>query len=121
VRGGWHLVAEEGPHLVDLGLRPRLAQHYKMARTMSSGLILCAQRPVGLPRETRTAAQHLFIFGTNDTDDLRTLGGLNGADTWAVRDTVARLGRDYSFLHVNTRTGRLLVSRYEPPTRKARS
>lgn len=120
-RGGWHIVAEEAPHLDLLGLRPRLRQHLTMARTMSSGLILCAQRPVGLPRETRTNVQHLFMFGTNDVEDLKTLAGLNGADSWAVRDTVARLGRGYDFLHVNTRTGKLVVSRYEPNTRKARS
>lgn len=112
-RGGWHIVGEEGPHLVDLGLAPRIAQHLRMGRTMSSGLILCAQRPVGFPREARTGAQHLFLFGSNDSDDLRTLGGLNGADTYTVRETVARLGRTFRFLYVGTDDGTLIVSRYD--------
>lgn len=112
-RGGWHIIAEEGPHLIDLGLGPRVRQHLRMGRTMSSGLILNAQRPVGFPREARTNAQHLILFGTNDVDDLRTLGGLNGADTWRVRSTVAALGKTFDFLHVDTRTGILTVSRFD--------
>lgn len=112
--GGWHLVAEEGPHLIDLGLRDEVRQHLRMGRTVASGLILCSQRPVGLPYEAISNAQHLLIFGTNDVEDLKRLGGMNGADTWAVRDTVARLGRSYKFLHVNTRTGSLVVTRYTP-------
>jgi len=109
--GGWHVVAEEAPHLVDLGLARRLRTHLRMGRSMASGLILCAQRPRGLPYEAISGAQHLIIFGSNDVEDLKRLGGMNGADPWSVRDTVARLGRRYHFLHVNTRTGMLRVSR----------
>jgi hypothetical protein len=116
--GGWHLICEEAPHLVDLGLGPDIRQHLRMGRSMSAGLILCTQRPRGLPLEAMSNAQHLILFGTNDYEDLRRLGGLNGVDPLIVRETVARLGRDYRFLHVNTRTGKLAVSRYDPPTHR---
>lgn len=120
--GGWHIVAEEAPHLVDLGLDRQLGQHLRMGRSMGSGLILCTQRPYGLGRYAGklaiSGAQHLLIFGTNDDDDLKRLSGMNGVSSSTVRECVGGLGRSYKFLHVDTRTGTLTVSRYDPP-RKA--
>lgn len=111
--GGWHVVIEEAPHIVDLGLKRKLIQHLRMGRTNVSGLIVCAQRPVYVPHEAFSQCQHLIMFGTNDDDDLKRLGGLNGADTYRARYCLAQLGRDHSFLHVDTRTGQMLVSRAE--------
>lgn len=112
--GGWHIVCEEAPHLIDIGLGRRIRRHLRMGRSMSSGLILCTQRPRGLPLEAMSNAQHLLIFGTNDVEDLKRLGGMNGVDPATVRQTVAALGRSYDFLHVNTRTGNMQISRYVP-------
>lgn len=111
--GGWHVVAEEAPHLIDLGLADRLTRSLRMGRSMASGLILCTQRPRGIPYEAISGAQHLIIFGTNDYEDLRRLGGMNGVDPRVVRETVAGLGRSYRFLHVNTRTRMLTISRFD--------
>lgn len=113
--GGWHIVAEEAPHLVDLGMERRLRQHLRMGRSTASGLILCTQRPRGLPYEAISGAQHLLFFGTNDDEDLKRLGGMNGVSSREVRHAVSNLGRSYVFLHVDTRTGTLVRSRYDPP------
>lgn len=117
--GGWHIVAEEAPHLIDLGLDRKVAQHLRMGRSMGSGLILCTQRPAGLGRYTGklavSGAQHLLIFGTNDDDDLKRLAGMNGVSDNTVRYAVSKLGRGYRFLHVDLRTGTLVTSRYDPP------
>jgi len=119
--GGWHVVIDEAPYLHDdLRLARPLAQHLRMGRSLASGLILCAQRPRHIPRLAISSAQHLILFGTSDPDDLRELAGMNGVASGDVRDAVAQLGRGapgspegYRFLHVNTRTGELVVSRFE--------
>lgn len=111
--GRWHLLIDEVPHLHDLGLTPPLRRHLRMGRAMASGLILCAQRPRNIPLEAISGAQHLFIFGTSDDEDLKRLGGMNGVSSAAVRHAVAGLGRDYRFLYVNTRTGTMVVSRFD--------
>lgn len=111
--GRWHLIVDEVPHLHDLGLTPPLRRHLRMGRAMASGLILCAQRPRNIPLEAISGAQHLFLFGTSDDEDLKRLGGMNGVSSAAVRHAVAGLGRDFRFLYVNTRTGAMVVSRYD--------
>lgn len=116
--GGWHIVAEELPHLMRLGMKDVLVEHLTMGRSLASGLIGCSQRPRNIPVEALSSAQHVFLFCTNDYEDLKRIGGLNGVDSRVVRETVARLGRDYRFLHVDTRTGDLTVSRVD---RKAKT
>jgi hypothetical protein len=130
--GGWHIVAEEAPHLIDLGMIKQVRQHLRMGRSCRSGLILCTQRPRGLPLEAISGAQHLLIFGTNDDEDLKRLGGMNGVSSALVRETVAGLGRGdpddpagrpFRFLHVDTRSGTLAITSVppklsHPPTRK---
>lgn len=116
--GGWHLVCEEGSHLIDLGLNRVVRRHLRAGRSMSSGLILCSQRPRYIPMEAVSGAQHLIIFGTNDDEDLKRLGGMNGLPSKLVRESVATLGRSYRFLHVNTRDGTLSISKYVPPSNR---
>lgn len=110
--GGWHIVAEELPHLIDLGLERHVVQHLRMGRSMSSGLIVCAQRPRGIPLTALSSASHLLMFGTSDMEDLRRLGELNGVDPARVRAAVARLGRSYDFVHVDLGDGSMVASRY---------
>lgn len=118
--GGWHLVLEEIPYLCrDLGLADEVRSWYTMARSVGAGVIGCAQRPRWVPLECLSGAQHLIIFGTNDSDDLRRLGGLNGMDANMARATVAGLGkRTYKFLHCNLTTGKMVVSRFDRPATK---
>jgi len=111
--GGWHIIAEEGSHLIDLGLGRVVRRHFRAGRSLSSGLILCSQRPRNIPKEAISSAQHILIFGSNDEEDLARLGGMNGMSSKLIRQTVAGLGREYHFLHVNTRDGTLAISRYE--------
>lgn len=118
--GGWHLVLEEIPYLCrDLGLADDVRSWYTMARAVGSGVIGCAQRPRYVPLECLSGAQHLLIFGTNDSDDLARLGGLNGMDALVARTAVANLGkRSYKFLHCNLTTGTMMISRFDSPLLK---
>lgn len=113
--GVWHTVIHEAPYMVDpLGLHRELKYLLRMGRSNGAGVIVCAQRPVWLPRDIYSQSDHLFLFGTNDSSDLKALGGLNGMDERRVRETVAQLGADgdrHRFLYVGTRDGTLAVSR----------
>lgn len=114
--GGWHIIAEEGSHLIDLGLGRVVRRHFRAGRSLSSGLILCSQRPRFIPKEAISGAQHIIIFGTNDEEDLARLGGMNGMSSKFIRETVAGLGREFHFLHVNTRDATMSISRYDANT-----
>lgn len=110
--GVWHTVVHETPYLVDpLGLAPELKQDLRLSRSNGAGLILCAQRPAWLPRDMYSASSHLFLFSTNDSVDLKALGGLNGMNERVVREAVAGLPRDHRFLYVGTKSGNLAISR----------
>lgn len=113
--GVWHVVVHEGGYLIDpLGLASDLKYILRLGRSNGVGLILCSQRPAWLPRDIYSQASHLFLFGTNDSVDLKALGGLNGMDERRVRDTVAALGAEgdpHRFLYVGTRDGTLVTSR----------
>lgn len=116
--GVWHCFADEGHYIAkNLRLGENLRTWLQQGASNGNGLILCAQRPAWLPRDIYSAAQHIFLFGTNDSVDLRTIGGLNGMDDQAVRATVAGLGRTYRFLYLNTADGTMVISRYRPNTK----
>lgn len=110
--GVWHLLVDEGHFLADtLRLGDRIRGAYQMGRSNGHGIILCAQRPAWLPRDIYSSADHLLIFGTNDSADLKSISGLNGVNDRVVRDCVASLDREsHRFLHVNTRTGRTSIT-----------
>ena len=110
--GVWHLVVDEGHFLADtLRLGDRIRGAYQMGRSNGHGIILAAQRPAWLPRDIYSSADHLLIFGTNDSADLKSISGLNGVNDRTVRDCVATLTRaGHRFVHVNTRTGQLAIT-----------
>lgn len=112
--GVWHLWLDEAQHMVDrLRLDGRIVSWLRMGRTQGNGLILCCQRPSYMPRDIYSAPRHLFLFGTNDERDLRSIGGMNGINNRTVRDTVATLGKTHRVLYIDTQTGDMAVTRYE--------
>jgi SpoVK/Ycf46/Vps4 family AAA+-type ATPase len=112
--GVWHVVCDEASYLCeDLKLNSYVRQALRMGRSNGMGLILCAQRPAWLPHDIYSSATHLFLFGSNDAADLRTIAGLNGVNDTIVRDAVANLGKTHRFVYVNTRSGYVCISRYE--------
>lgn len=110
--GVWHLLVDEGHFQADtLRLGDRIRGAYQMGRSNGHGIILAAQRPAWLPRDIYSSADHLMIFGTNDSADLKSISGLNGVNDRVVRDCVASLDREsHRFLHVNTRTGSMTIT-----------
>jgi hypothetical protein len=89
-------------------MRRHITRHLRMARSNRSGLILCTGRPAYMPRDIYSAAQHLFILNTNDTNDIDSIGGMNGVNDKLAKALVMDLDRDArEILYVNTRTGYL--------------
>lgn len=109
--GGWCVFADEVVWLHnDLKLTKHLNHLWYHGRSSKISVVGCAQRPVTVPRAMRSSADHLFIFQTNDKDDLWSLGDISGAKIETVRATVPNL-RSHEFLYVGSRTGVLLRSK----------
>lgn len=111
--GGWHFVIHEGQHVVEsLGMRRQIVTSLRMGRSNANGLIVCTGRPAWMPRDIYSSAHHLFLFNTNDENDLRSIGGMNGVNNRQIRHTVENLNRDtHEVLYVNTRTRYAAVTR----------
>lgn len=111
--GGWAVCANEVLWLTDqLRLKKELDHLWYQGRTSKISLIGESQRPFYVPRAMLSQAAHLFLFSTNDNDDLKRLGDIGGRNVEIIRATVTEL-RQYEFLYVGTRTGVLLRSKVE--------
>jgi hypothetical protein len=62
-----------------------------------------------------SSASHLFLGGTNDEEDLKRLGGLNGADSSLVRMVLSQLNskQTHELLYVNATNGMVAITK--PP------
>jgi hypothetical protein len=57
-----------------------------------------------------TQSTHVFIWGTADEEDVKSIGGLGGASSKLVRSVVAELPR-YHALYINTRERKLAITK----------
>ena len=110
--GGWAITADDLNYLVKLGLGPVLEVMWLNGRSVGISLIGAVQRPAFVPMLLYSQSTHLFFWRTNDSVDLKRIGGLNGVDDRQVRSVVAALPR-YDALYVNTRTGAQAITRVE--------
>lgn len=117
--GKWCLFADEVAYLTDdLKLAPWLRTYWRQGRALKLSLVAATQRPAGVPLDLYSAPSHLFLWRTNDDNDLRRLAGLGAADNRTVRAAVQSLDREaHDVLHVNTLTGALVRTRApkDPP------
>ena len=111
--GSWCLFVDELSYVArTLNLRDELTDLWQQGRAVGLSLIGCTQRPRWVPLDAYSGASHLFLWRTNDRQDIARLAGLNGADSSAVQAIVPQLPR-YDVLYVDTRTGELAITR--PP------
>lgn len=117
--GRWCVYADELPYLVGrLRLADLLELLWLQGRALRVSLVAAAQRPAWLPLAAYSQATHLFLYRPNEERDLKRLAEIGGAvDTTALRELVRRLP-PHAFAYVNTRTGRVLVSRAPDPHRR---
>lgn len=117
--GGWCVYIDELYWISNrLGLGDWLRDLWLIGRSLRVTLVAGAQRPRNVPVEAYSSSAHLFIWATNDDDDLRRLSGLGAASSREVRDAVGALDfRAHEVLYVDTRTGNVAVT-IPPETRE---
>lgn len=109
--GGWCHVADDLDYMVnDLGLERYYRRLYALGRAGKSIVVSNLQRPRNVPLLAYSSATHLFIYCTNDDDDLKRLEGLGGLPTKLIRSIVASLPH-HVVLYVNTRDRSMAVTK----------
>lgn len=112
-KGRWTVYADELRYLTDqLKLKKYFELLWLQGRSLDVSLMAATQRPFWVPLEAWSQSTHIFLWRENDKRNLDRLVEIGGTDTAKVRSVVPRLGK-YSCLYVDTRTGRLIVTR--PP------
>lgn len=108
---GWCVFADEVFYLAQtLGLADHLDNLWTQGRSIGLTLVAGTQRPAFVPRNMYSQATHLFLWGDNDEDNVRRVGGLGGLSNALVRAIVAGLPQHH-VLYVNTRTRALARTR----------
>lgn len=114
----WCIFMDDVQYLTEyLGLGRLIRMVQLQGRSIGVSNMTATQRPVRAPREMFTMSTHLFIWGTRDADDLKSLSGLGGMDSHTVRRWVANLEK-HEVLYLHTRDGTLL--RTKAPQRPER-
>lgn len=122
--GGWCVYFDELPYLSGyLGLDSNLKLLWQQGRSLKISVVASMQRPREVPLLAYSMATHLLFFRASDDADIKRIGEIGSLNSRAIRETVLRLAgpaeqgfpRDSQreFLYVNTRSGRMLVSRVE--------
>ncbi len=110
VEGGWCVFADEVSFLVDpLRLTDRLRMYWLQGRSVGLSLVVASQRPRFVPLEAWSQASHQFLWRTSDSEDLKRLAGLNGADSRRIRDHLPNMAK-HDVMYVDTRNGTLITT-----------
>lgn len=107
--GHWSLVLDEGTWICrDLNLQRDVDMALMHFRTLRSSVIILGQRPSWMGRYTLSQPTFLFLFNTNDGDDLKSLGNISGVDRRLVQDLVGGLDFErHECLVIDTRKRRM--------------
>jgi hypothetical protein len=113
--GGWCVFADETIWLADdLKLKDELDMLLYQGRTLGVSMICAGQRPAWVPRACYSQADHIFLFQTNDRDDILKLADIGGSNVERIRAVVPTLSpQEHEFLYIGTRTNILLRSAVE--------
>jgi len=100
----WTIFSDDAMYLVeDLQLGDELKWFWRQGRSAGLGLVAAAQRPAWVPRDMYSAPQHLFLWQTNDRNDLERLADIGGGlDRRMLEQIVSELPR-HEFLYLRPR------------------
>lgn len=117
-QGAWTVYLDELRYVVDrqegLGLQSDVDLLWQQGRSMNITVVATTQRPRMVPLVAYSSSSLLFVFRTNDEEDLRRLGGLGGMSSKIIRDVVANLGR-HECLMIDTRNAELARTKAPKP------
>ncbi len=111
----WCVYIDELHYLTDaLNLDKWAKILWLQGRSLDMTLVAGTQRPRHVPLEAYSQATHLFMWRTNDREDLRRLSELGAANIGLIRDTVVSLP-PYHALYAYTRGDYLAIVKAPPP------
>lgn len=112
--GGWTVFADDTQYLTKhLGLGRVLSALWINSRSLNVTVIGGTQRPRWVPVDMWANSSHVYVWGTANPEDLKTLAGLAGLDVVRVRKIVAQLPEFYC-LYIPTRTrGGMMITKVD--------
>jgi hypothetical protein len=108
--GSWCVVTDETNYIIDpLKEDHRLKMLLHQGRSLHVSCVLGGQRPAWIPVVAYSSATHLFLFKTNDKEDLKRMRDIAGqVDPAEVQHRLSALPADKHWcLYVNSRTGQI--------------
>lgn len=104
-RGRWTVVFDELHWMAQaLGLYDDIAHMHHQGRSSKLTFIDGFQRPAFVPVIVYSSATHVFVWGTNNARDLKTLQSVAKLDAMPIRELASVLGSldRHQFVYVNT-------------------
>jgi DNA helicase HerA-like ATPase len=92
-RGNRISFCDETAGLMDLGLKRELVAVWRRGRSMGNGIWAASQRPVDIPLDAYSQAEHLFLFHDPDKRARERFAEIGGVDPYLVQMANQRLGR----------------------------
>lgn len=109
--GGWTIVVDELFYVCDqLGLADTMEMFWTQGRTLNVSVMGATQQPVSVPVMAFSEAWHLFLFRQNDRRRINRMAEFSAGQDQVLRDLIPQLP-EHEFVHVETRTGRMVRSR----------
>lgn len=114
-QGGFTVYIDELRWFVDrMKLKDWVVDLWTQGRELGISAIGSTQRPVWVTRDVYANSTHFYIWGTEDEEDLRRLGGIGGMDNKAVRRAVASL-QGHNCLYINAKRKIMYVTKAPNP------
>lgn len=116
-QGSWTIYIDELWWVcVQLGLTKWVKTILQQARSMDETLVVATQRPSWVPLEVYDQSTHLFFWRDTDERNLRRLSGISWINARVIVHEIAHLP-EFHVLYVNTRTGKMKITRPPAPER----
>ena len=100
--GGWCVYVDEAQYFTsDLKLEPELAHIWQMGRAIKLSLVVGNQRPRHIPLAAYSQAQHLYVWGNRDRQDLKRISNISGFyDPREIERTLQTLPSKHHCLYI---------------------
>lgn len=111
--GSWTIFIDEARYFAEmLKMRRILILLWTQGRSNKITVVAGCQRPAFVPTEIYDQATHIFLWGDNDENNLKRIGGIGSLNAKEVKLAVAKLPK-YHILYLNTRTNEMIRTKVE--------
>lgn len=115
--GGWCVYVDEAQYFSgDLRLEPELEHLWQMGRAMKMSLVVGNQRPRHIPLAAYSQAQHLYVWGNRDRQDLKRISDISGAyDRKTIEEALQQLPTKHHCLYIGESGDSMHITKVEHP------